>query len=232
MTTTVNKFRIYCATEAAHKYQWRAQEDGELEVCPDNAEHIVQEESAAITESVSTDIQKDEENAPIQRLKMAPSGWTYHIRGIEYQTSTSGSLKNNDHNGNGLGDATLKFYDSQGVETSDMSQCVKTVLDVEPAHDYEIIGGTAKFLGAFTEDMYMDVIAVPDIPANQGGSKIMVRNINARFVGTEGKIEADGRVSKLMTYSATYHTNKLRFIARHPAGYAQKTLVMLEMYKE
>ena len=183
----------------------------------------------------SSEPQADSDNAYIQRNKIAPTGWTYQLRAIEVETSLLDSVYNKKADLSNWGDATVKFYNGSGTELTDQSvldtDCVKTVLDFEPAYDFEIIGGFAKILADPTNPIRIWVIAVPDVPEAYGGSKLMVSGVDFRFIGTTDKVEADGRASKRMNYSASLHTNKLRVIFAHAAGEKHKLLIGFEHYK-
>lgn len=178
---------------------------------------------------------KDIDGSVIIRSKAAKAGWTYHLTAPEFVTSTISSLYHKDVAGSDLNESTLKFYDTNNVElitqgTCD-TDCVKTVLSFEPTWDYEIIGGTVKTSEAVTENIRIWVVAIPDVTAQYGGSKVMVQGINLKFVDPDNGVEADGRVAKYMTYSATNHTNKLQLIIKHPAGVKVAMIIAFEVYK-
>ena len=178
---------------------------------------------------------KDADGSVIMRAKAAKAGWTYHLTAPEFTTSKIDSLYHKDVAGTDLSQCTVKYYDASNVELTTQgtcdTDCVKTVFSFEPAWDYEIIGGTIKTVGAVTENVRVWVIAVPDIPAIYGGSKVMVQSVNLKFIDPNNGIEADGRASKYMTYSATYHTNKLQLILKHPAGHQEDIMMAFEVYK-
>jgi hypothetical protein len=175
---------------------------------------------------------KDSDNANLYRLKMAPSGWTYQLASLEVTTSLLSSGVSLNYDNSNRNDLTLKFYDSSMTELTTQptidSSCVVTVFDFEPLFDYEIIGGFVTIAETPTSDVRMWVIGVPDIPASYGGSKIMANGPNFRFTQT---VKTDGRVAKRMTYDAAYHTNKLRFIVRHPIAERHNFMLNLEYYK-
>lgn len=178
---------------------------------------------------------KDADGSVIIRPKAAKAGWTYHLTAPEFCTSKIDSLYHKDVAGTDLSQCTVKYYDASNVELTTQgicdTDCVKTVFSFEPAWDYEIIGGTIKTIGTVTENVRVWVIAVPDIPAIYGGSKVMVESVNLKFIDPNNGIEADGRASKYMTYSATYHTNKLQLILKHPAGHKEDIMMAFEVYK-
>jgi hypothetical protein len=178
---------------------------------------------------------KDNDGATIIRPKAAKSGWTYHLTAPEFTTSTINSLYHKDIAGNDLNESWVKFYDVNNTELTTQgscdTDCVKTVFTFEPAWDYEIIGGTIKTFNDITDNIRIWVVAVPDVPAIYGGSKVMAQNINLKFIDSNNGIEADGRVSKFMQYSNTYHTNKVQMTVRHPAGAKEAMMMAFEVFK-
>lgn len=177
-------------------------------------------------------VQTDTDNALFARTKVVPTGMTFCLRAFEVATSTLNSLINNDYTGTPMSDISITFYDANGIVlTSDLSTCVKTVIDFEPTFDYYIIGGQIRIYLTPTQDVRVHVIGVPDVPANFGGSKIMVQNVNLKYISASDKIETDGRAGKPLSYSATNHTNKIRFILYHPAAYVQPLLIAIELFK-
>lgn len=178
---------------------------------------------------------RDTDGSLILRQKAAKVGWIYHLTAPEFTTSTVGSLYNKNIDGNDLNEAVVKFYDINGDELSTQgscdTDCVKTVFTFEPTWDYEIIGGTIKTYDDVIENVRVWVVAVPDIPAQYGGSKVMIQGVNLKFIDPNNGIVADGRASKYMTYSAVYHTSKLQAVVKHPAGHKASMMVAFEMYK-
>jgi hypothetical protein len=185
--------------------------------------------------AVTLDQPKDSDDAILVRPKAAKTGWTYHLTAPEFCTSKVNSLYHKDVTGSDLNYCIVKYYDAAGTELTTQgscdTDCVKTVFSFEPTWDYEIIGGTIKTIGSVTEDVRIWVIAVPDIPAANGGSKVMVQSVNLKFIDPNNGIEADGRASKYMTYNSTYHTNKLQLTVKHPAGHQEGIMMALELYK-
>lgn len=181
---------------------------------------------------------KDSESAPITRIKAARKGWTYGAIPIEFETSQLDSLYSKEVDGTDRSGITLKFYDGnddeiteEGLLEVNETNIVKTVIDFEPPYDYEIIGGALRLESDITtSDCRLWIIAVPDIPAPTG-SKEMAGGINLKFLAPENSFAVDGRVSKYMTYDATYHTNKLKFIFIHDAGMKKKIHITIELYK-
>lgn len=180
-------------------------------------------------------VQLDSDGAPMSRTKVAPSGWNFQYRGVEFSTSTLASVVNKDGLNADLSDATLKLYKADGTLITDQgvadSDCVRTQIDIEPPYDIYIAGGKLKFVEQPTVDVRIAVIGVPDVPAQYGGSKHFVQNVNLKFISAVDGVNADGRAAKWLQYSATNHTNKIRFILYHPAGHKMPISTFLELYR-
>jgi hypothetical protein len=182
---------------------------------------------------------RDTDGASIVRIKAAKAGWTYVAVSAEIVTSTiGGSLYSKYVDGTNRGEFTVKCYNADDVEVTtpgllnaNLATIVKTVVDFEPPYDYEVIGGYLRTLTSIDQDMRLWIIAVPDIPANYGGSKEMCCGINLRYLSPGNVYEVDGRVSKFLKYDATYHTNKVRLIFKHVAGMTENLSIVLEIYK-
>jgi len=82
-----------------------------------------------------------------------------------------------------------------------------------------------------SSDARVAVIGVPDVPAQMGGSKQFVQNINLKLLPITEGINADGRAAKWLKYDANLHTNKLRFIIYHAAGAQIEIMTMVETYR-
>jgi hypothetical protein len=175
----------------------------------------------------------DTDGAAIVRVKAAQKGWTFNMVGIEAATSTLNSLYSKHFDGTTRSSLTCKYYDVSDVEITDPANqlnAVKMVLDYEPTYNYEIIGGKIQQASIPGSDLRVWVVAVPDIPSGSGGSKEMASCVNLKFIQPGDAVNADGRASKFMTYDATYHTNKLRFIFKHAAGLQHNVSILLETF--
>jgi hypothetical protein len=184
--------------------------------------------------SVKINQPKDADDAIIIRPKAAKTGWTYFLNPVEFTTAKLNSIHSKKHDGSNRTNTTYKIYDSNDVEITavqDELNAVKTIVDFEPLYDYEIIGGQLQQHTKPNTNIRLWVIAVPDVPENSGGSKEMVGGVNLKFIDPADKVSADGRVSKYMTYNATYHTNKLRLILKHDAGIQHDVMMVFEMFK-
>ena len=177
----------------------------------------------------------DSDGSTLTRAKITATGWQYHIQGIQFTTSDLSSLVSKDEAGNDIGFSTYKLYDDTDTEiTQEINEvnAVKTVIDWEPTFDYEIIGGALKMMQDTTQNIYAYVTAVPDIPANLGGSKDFICCVNMKFIKNHDEIRADGRSSKKLLYDAVNHTNKMRITLKHPAGVRCEYLMLFEIFKE
>jgi len=168
--------------------------------------------------SFPTFSQFDTDGAHIVRIKAAKRGWSFWSIPIEIVTSTlGGSLFCQDSLGNDIPWITCKIYDGNdseittaGVLNANLNTCVKTVIDIEPTFNFEIIGGSLRINSNPTQDVRMWVIAAPDIPANLGGSKEFASGINMKFLSADNTWDIDGRVSKAVSYDPVNHTGKIR----------------------
>jgi hypothetical protein len=177
----------------------------------------------------------DSDGTVLGRVKITTTGWQYRLHGVETKTSQLDSVVEKKDDGTDFGFTTIKCYDADDVELTTQGGCdtsaVKTVIDWEPTHDYEILGGLFKQLTVPTTDLRMWVIGVPDVSAEYGGSKIFMSNVNLKYVGLEEGTRVDGRTPKYLTYNATYHTNKIRIVVKHTAGYKHDLHFILEIFK-
>lgn len=190
------------------------------------------------SEQVPTLVQLDQPADTNGRIMVRPTaaaaGWVFSLIPIEFSTAKLNSLHAKKPDGTSRAGISYKIYDANDAEITDAQNegnAVKTVIDFEPPHDYEIIGGYVQQKVTPTTDMRMWVVAVPDVPEAYGGSKEMVGGVNLKFIDPTDKVNADGRVAKYMAYNATYHTNKLRLIVKHDAGIQHDLLLILEMFR-
>lgn len=211
----------------------------ECTVLKDSSTPQTEFESTYKSVAFSTFSQMDTDGAAVVRNKAAKKGWTYAAIPIEFQTAKlSDSVYSKLADGTDRAGITLKAYDISDVEVTvpgtadaNLATIVKTVLDLEFPYDYELIGGSLRTLTSIVDDMRLWIIAVPDIPAGSGGSKEMTGGLNLRYLAPGNEFRVDGRVSKYLSYNATYHTNKLRFIFTYPAGVNESLLITMEIYK-
>lgn len=184
--------------------------------------------------------QIDTDGAQIVRLKAAKKGWSFWAVPIEFTTSTlGGSLYCKDVNDVAVPGITAKIYDANnaeittaGVLNANLAQCVKTVIDFEPAFDYEIIGGALRVNSNPSQDVRLWIVGAPDIPAIYGGSKEFASGINLKFLAPDSTFEVDGRVTKALLYNAATHQSKVRIVLKHPAGTQLNVQVTIHVYRQ
>ena len=183
---------------------------------------------------------RDSDGSPLQRIKVTTTGWHYQLHGVEFTTSKLNSIVSKKHDATNWGFTVMKFYKLvNDVETEitgdDLNQtfldanCIKTIIDWEPTFDIDIVGGMLRQISAPSESVDLWIIAAPDIPAQYGGSKLFVSNLDLRFMG-EG-LNVDGKAPKFVAYDATYHSGKFRIILRHPAGFQHPLHMVFEIFK-
>lgn len=180
--------------------------------------------------------QIDIDGAQLVRVKAAKKGWSFWAMPLEFRTSTlGGSLYFKDQNGTSFSWASCKVYDESNAEITTeggLTGCVKTVLDIEPPFDFEVIGGSVRTHEDVTQDARLWIVMAPDIPVAYGGSKEFASGVNLRFVQPTESLIVDGRVTKAITYNATDHRGKMRMLIKHPAGYAVSVMIIVEVYKQ
>ncbi len=181
----------------------------------------------------------DADGVPLSRTKITQSGWHFQAHVFEFTTSKLASTYSKDIDDDDLGFLTIKYYDSSDVELVAGTQaeldsdCVLTVIDWEPDYNYEIIGGTLYQSVVPSTDVRLWILAVPDLTPAQGGSIPFVEGgLNLKHMGTGPIVDLDGKTPKLMSYDATYHTNKFRFTTRHNAGAQCPLMIMFKIFEE
>ena len=184
--------------------------------------------------------QYDTDGAQIVRLKAAKKGWSFWALPMEITTSSLlGNLYCKDVAGTNIPGITCKIYNGSDVEITtaglldaNLNTCVKTVLDFEPAFDYEMIGGELRINSNPGSDIRLWIVGAPDIPAIYGGSKEFASGVNLKFMPADASFQIDGRVTKFVTYNASTHQGKLRLALKHPAGAQVNMQFVIHMYKQ
>ncbi len=190
---------------------------------------------------VTTMTNRDSDGSSLQRTKITTTGWHYQVHGVEFETSKLNSIESKKVDGTDYGYSAMKFYKLvDGVETlitgEELTQefldanCVKTIMDWEPTHDVEILGGLLRMLSVPAQNLRLWTIGVPDVPEVMGGSKVFAANVNLKFIGLEG-VDVDGKTPKYLTYNAVYHTTKIRLMFRHPAGFKHPIMMCFKLFK-
>lgn len=180
----------------------------------------------------------DADGSPLGRAKTTQSGWQYRVHGIEFKTCKPGSVFEEDDLGVAFNFTSLKFYNISDEELTEEAAiqnaetgAVRTVMDWEPTHDIELLGGKGKQLVQPGQPVRVWVRAVPHVPSNLGGNKLFLSCINLQYLSPYTSVESDGRSPKLLKYNATYHTNLLRFTIKHPPGFQHDLAFWMEFFR-
>lgn len=187
--------------------------------------------SAAVSYLLGVDVRpKDQAGRQIVRTAATIDGWHAQFHCLSFSSSVLGSLYNKDTNGDDLGFTTLKLYDAYDVEITDVNDeenAVKTVIDLMPDHDYEIVGGRLFQAGPPLTDVRLWIVGLPgilDVGFSNGG-------LNLKLIGNGGSVDFDGRASKYLPYNSGAGTNKLRIVLTHGAGVVHEIQLLLEIFK-
>lgn len=236
-------FKTFCSSRSVSMHELRLGSDYLL-VAFDGPLSVQSKLSAESTEALDyeTNFQStanlsftDSSGTPLARARVTKTGWHAQPHFIEFETSSSGSVFNQDKDLNDLGFTSIKFYDSSNVELVTQqdidTSCVKTVIDWEPTHDYGLLGGEVRQHTATTENIRMWVTAFPDaaafgyIPVEfiEGGANLRYASSNPIIV--------DGKAQKELLYTPGVGSNKIRFTIRHPAGIKHCISVELSIFK-
>lgn len=177
-----------------------------------------------------------EDGRQIVRMTIVNTAIAFRPRAISFYTADPAKLHNVDPHGVDYEDVTCKCYDDEDVEITQapFTGAVKTVLDFEPTTYYEMIGGNidipTSITGGTTDLWYGACIGVPDIPENYGGCIHLLNEMNLE-ADRDGMIGLDGRGVLGLSYSAQTHSNKIRFIFKHPAGESKRFQLLLEIFQ-
>lgn len=162
-------------------------------------------------------------------------GRRYHSRYVSFDTAQQDDFDNTDYIEQNFGDITYTMKDINGNTTTDNSLCKETYIDFEPVFNYEIAGGILDIpleLAGNDDDAWeAHVIAAPDVSVSNGGSLIFVANPHLKWLrGKQLGVDVSLNPSEL-TYSATYHTNKIRVVIKHPVGARSNFQVNFKIFK-
>lgn len=178
-------------------------------------------------------VPKSADGRTVVRMTTASKSRNFNLRIFSFLAGDPSSLVNQDANFNALSDITMTCYDVGGVVTTDPAQAVKSVLDLEPPFNFEIIGGwidtPASLLGGTSNKWWISCVGVPDVPFVYGGSVNFVYPVNMELVYTQ-KIMSDGRASQYLVYDPTHHTNKIRWIMKHPTSPGARVQIYIETF--
>jgi len=75
------------------------------------------------------------------------------------------------------------------------------------------------------------VVAAPDVPASYGGNIHLIANPRLKWLKGMYMVVDSSVNPAEMLYNATYHTNKIRFVVKHPVGAKTEFQLRLQLYK-
>lgn len=174
----------------------------------------------------------DDSGREIVRSAITRAGWTYHAKFFDFETSKLGSLTSKGAGNADDGWCTYTMYDSGGNSTLVDADCVHTRVSFRPLQDREVVGATIRVLAETNEDVYVDGVGSEHIPANLGGTKVMVSGLNLKFLKAKEEIETNGRSPKMMEYETTYNSDIINVNLYHNAGVNVALMVRFDIYKE
>lgn len=185
------------------------------------------------------EVEKDQDNAAVTRIKYCTEGWHLHQRGMEFETATFGSLIDKKINGSlkiadwpNFDDATLSIYDSEGNLLESQESCsasgVLSVVNYMPSSSIEIIGGRVYQKEKATSKMRGHVVVAPQIPAASGGCKVMVSNLNFEMADN---MVIDGRTVKRLDPIPGMPVNEIRIAIEHNVGVQHRLLIALDIFE-
>lgn len=175
----------------------------------------------------------DDDGATMVHPKMAATGRHYQLHGMTFTTATEGSFKQLDENHNNLNYGTMEFRDNDravisGIENMHKVCC--TVVDWEPPFDYEIMGGMFHQRAMPSGELILNVTALPDIPAANGGNIRFVVSSDLRFIGPDTGLHVLGHTTSELTHDPVLHTNKLRMTLHHGSGVQHDMYMAFEIF--
>ena len=181
------------------------------------------------------------EEYPRIRTTTNRAGRKFHARYFTVTTASKSNdpFDNTDWTKQSYGDVTchmMKYVNGVPTITEVDAEADVTYFDFEPTYNYELIRGSIDVppsLGSVeTEDIYeLHCIAAPDVPVSMGGSHPFISNPHLKWKKSVC-FGADSAMNPAeFTYSATYHTNKLRFYFIHPTGEKCDFQIAIELYK-
>lgn len=178
----------------------------------------------------------DDQGRQISRVAAGQAGWVYLCHPIEFETSKIDSLYEKLMSGSNRGCSSIKFYDANDAEVTDVqneANIVKTVLLIKPSYDYELISGDIQQIESPSTDMR---VWVNGGIIELGGAYIkeFAGGVNMRFFGAQESLKTDGRAAKYMKkdiVGVPYQANQFQITVKHDAGVNHDFMLMLEYFR-
>lgn len=180
----------------------------------------------------------DPEMKPYMTQSMTKLDWYYSPHSLDFYTAKAGSLYNRKHDGALIddgtdpGDAWMQFYNASGTElvqgesesdedyqTRLSTDCVKTIMSWEKQESFDVLGAYLYIKSSPASRAYFWVVAAPDIPYENGGSKpYMGRGLNLQMMAPGVNHYFDAKTTKTVGYDTVYHSGKVAAVVKHGAG--------------
>lgn len=169
------------------------------------------------------------------RITTCQQGRKLSSRYISFKTALPGSLDNTDENGLDFGDVVYSMRDASNVVTTDPTLAVKTIIDFNPAFDYEVSGGAIyipeTLAGNDDEAWEIHAIGAPDIPASYGGRIPFVANNRIHWL-RGGKLDLDASLNPAdISGALNAYARKIRFVLLHPVGAVSPFQINFKVFK-
>jgi hypothetical protein len=209
-------------------FEWRG-----MRVCVEDLRKGSEECSEFESTFKSMSNTKEAERVRITTNKL---GRKLHDRYVNFFTATGPeSMDNTDWKDVSFGDFTYIMKDASGNTTTVPSLAKETWLDFEPTYDFEVSGGWVcipdTLPGNDDDKWEIHVVGAPDIPEGMGGSVKFICNPRLKWIrGQRLNIDASLNPAEL-TYNAVYHSNKIRFVIKHPVGAQCEMQINIKIFK-
>jgi hypothetical protein len=175
---------------------------------------------------------KDSDGSPIHRLRAAKAGWKAQFHSMRIVTSKTDGVRSKHRDGTDIGFASYTMKDINGDTTTVEADCVETIINWEPTHDMEIVGGQLFQKASATAEVWLWVTAAPHIPEAYGGNIAFIEGgVCLEDIESGGVVDFDGRVAKYIAYDPINHSGRFEICLKHPAGHQHKCTIVFEFFR-
>lgn len=122
---------------------------------------------------------------------------------------------------------TVLDENNNELSLADQSNAVVTVVRFEPNFNYDAIGGEFQLLTENEEEIFVDVIGNPEVPAEFGGNLGII--VDEQYTHCNS-ILIETMEAMPLKYFEGQHTNVIQIKARHPKGCAYPYQIKISFY--
>jgi len=122
---------------------------------------------------------------------------------------------------------TFSLLNSNNEVTTNEEEATALAIRFEPAFDYSVLGGILQIWDFNDEDIYVDVIGNPEIPAQMGGSIYIIKN--EKYLSCN-PISIESREAMPLKYIEGMHTNVIVVVVKHQAGLKKNMQLKVNFY--